>query len=312
MRTRRLGSDGPEISVIGFGAWEMGGNHWGPNPDEDVLARAVHAGLDAGMTWVDTAEVYGSGTSEEILGRALRGRDDVMVFTKLAPGPAGSGFKPDQVRRGAENSLRRLGREVIDLYQLHWPDGNVPVEETWEAMAGLAAEGLVRYIGVSNFNVELIDRCLKVRHVDSLQPHFSMLYRSPRDELLPFCARNGIGVISYGPLAFGLLTGALTTETTFDDTDWRSGKLGMGNYERLFAPDARRAHLDTVDRLRPIADRLGISPAELALAWNVSQHGVTGAIAGSRSPEHTATNARAGEVTLSDKDLEEIEAVLEG
>lgn len=312
MKMRRLGADGPEISVIGFGAWEMGGTAWGPNPEEDVMTAAIHAGLDAGMNWVDTAEVYGDGVSEEIIGRALKGRDDILIFTKVAPGGSGSGFRPEQVRAAATTSLRRLGRDVIDLYQLHWPSSDVPIEDTWGAMAELAAEGIVRSIGVSNFNTELLEKCLGIRHVDSLQPHFSMLKREPLDDLLPFCAEHGIGVISYGPLGFGLLTGAITMETTFHDEDWRSGKTGMGNYEKLFAPEARAKHLAVVDALRPIADRLGVTLAQLALAWNVHQIGVTGAIAGSRDAGHTAENAGAGDVTLSDKDLHEIDAVLAG
>ena len=309
---RRLGADGPEISVVGFGAWEMGGSHWGPNPEEDVLGAAIHAGLDAGMNWIDTAEVYGNGVSEEVIGRVLGSRDDVLVFTKVAPSPTGSGFTPEQVRAAAQKSLRRLQREVIDVYQLHWPSGDVPIEETWGAMAELAAEGIVRYIGVSNFNVELLERCLAVRHVDSLQPHFSMLKRDARDDLLPFCDQKGIGVVAYGPLGFGLLTGAITMETTFHDEDWRAGKTGLGNYERLFAPEARAKHLAVVDSLRPVADRLGVSLAELALAWNIHQTGVTGAIAGSRDPAHTGTNARAGHLVLTEKDLEEIEGLLAG
>jgi len=311
LKKKKLGSLGPEISVVGFGAWEMGGAHWGPNPEEDIVIAAVRAGIDAGMTWIDTAEVYGKGTSEEILGRAIRDVPDVLLFTKVAPKPAGTGFAPEQVREACEKSLSLLGRDAIDLFQLHWPDENVPLEDTWGAMASLVDEGKVRYIGVSNFSVELIERCEKIRHVDSLQPQYSMLAREPEKDLLPFCARNGTGVISYGPLAYGLLSGAITMETTFSDTDWRSGKMGMGNYEKLFAPEARAKHLELVEQLRVVADRLGITTAQLALAWNFHQHGVTGAIAGSRSAKHTTENADAGDMPLSEKDLEEIASVLE-
>lgn len=158
MRTRRLGSHGPEISVVGFGAWEMGGAHWGPNPSDDVLDAALRAGFEGGMDWVDTAEVYGRGTSETLLSRTLRDFPDVLVFTKVAPKPAGSGFDPEGVRTACDASLRRLGREAIDLYQLHWPDGGVAVEDTWGAMASLVEAGKVRWIGVSNFSTELIER----------------------------------------------------------------------------------------------------------------------------------------------------------
>ena len=310
MDTRQLGSNGPIISVVGFGAWEAGGMAWGPNPPDDQTIRAMQAGIDSGMTWIDTAEVYGGGRSEELVGQAVRGRDDVLVFTKLAPKPAGSGYDAASVSAGAQASLRRLGRDVIDLYQLHWPDRSVDIAETWEAMAGLVDEGLVRAIGVSNFGSDLIERCAAIRHVDSLQPHFSMLWRRGRDDLFPLCESNGTGIIAYGPLGFGLLTGAITAETEFGDDDWRGGGHGMGNYERFFAPGNREKMLQVVDDLRPIADRLDITLAQLALAWVIHQKGVTGAIAGSRSPEHVAENAGAGSVRLEAKDLEEIESVL--
>jgi aryl-alcohol dehydrogenase-like predicted oxidoreductase len=310
MKTKKLGSEGPEISVVGFGAWEAGGEAWGPNPPDDQTIAAIHAGIDAGMNWVDTAEVYGGGRSEELVGKALAGRDSVLVFTKLGPNGAGTGFARDEVRAGAEASLKRLGREVIDLYQLHWPDHKVPLEETWEAMAGLVDEGLVKWIGLSNFEQDDIERCEKISHVDSLQPQFSMLHQDGRRDLLPFCGKNGTGVICYGPLAFGLLTGAFNKDTKFTDDDWRGGKTPMGYYEDFYAPGKFEENLDKVDSLRPIAERLGASLAQLALAWVSHQEGVTAAIAGSRSPKHVAENAGGGDVVLEDKDLEEIDSLL--
>jgi aryl-alcohol dehydrogenase-like predicted oxidoreductase len=311
VKTRKLGARGPEISVVGYGAWEAGGMAWGPNPPDDQVVRAMRVAIDNGVTWIDTAEVYGGGKSEELVGEAIGGRDDVLVFTKLAPKGAGSGFDTAGVRAGCEASLKRLGRDPMDLYQLHWPDESVPVEETWQAMAALVDDGLVRHIGVSNFDQSLIERCEKIRHVDSLQPHFSMLWRKARDEgLLRFCKENGTGVIAYAPLGYGLLTGAFDKDTTFSDDDWRSGGHGMRAYERLFAPGRFEENLDVVDSLRPIADRSGITLAQLALAWVVHQEGVTGAIAGSRNPEHVVENTRGGDVNLSDKDLEEIETLL--
>lgn len=310
MRTTKLGSQGPEISVVGFGAWEAGGQAWGPNPPDDQTIAAVHAGIDAGMNWVDTAEVYGGGRSEELVGEALSGYEEVLVFTKLAPKGAGSGFGRNQVRSGAEASLKRLGRDVIDLYQLHWPDRKVPIEETWEAMAALVEDGLVNNIGLSNFQRDAIERCEKIRHVDSLQPQFSMLHQEGRSDLFPFCRSNGTGIICYGPLAFGLLTGAITKETKFSDDDWRGGKTPMGYYGEFYAPGKFEENLSKVDSLRPIADRLDISLARLALAWVTHQEGVSGAIAGSRSPKHVAENAAAGDVVLEDKDLKEIDSLL--
>ena len=178
MQRRKLGSAGPEISVIGFGAWEAGGMAWGPNPPDEQTIAAMTTALDAGIDWIDTAEVYGGGRSEELVGRAVAGRNDVYVFTKVAPKPAGSGFDSAGVRAGAEASLRRLDLEVIDLLQLHWPSEDVEIEETWEAMALLVEDGLVRHIGVSNFDRELIEGCEAICHVDSLQPQFSTVARS--------------------------------------------------------------------------------------------------------------------------------------
>ena len=310
MRTQRLGSSGPEVSVIGYGSWEAGGGIWGANPPEDQLIDAIRSGLDAGINWIDTAEIYGKGKSETIVGLAAEGRDDVMIFTKVAPRGAGTGFEPDRVRVAAESSLKRLGRDTIDLFQLHWPDDSVEVEDTWEAMAALKAEGIVRYIGVSNFDRSLIERCEKIEHVDSLQPQFSMLHRDGRDDLFPFCRANGTGIICYGPLAYGLLTGVIDRDTKFEDDDWRSGGTGIGYYRELFAPGVIDKNLEIVEGLRPIADRLGITPAQLALAWVVHQDGVTGAIAGSRSTKHVVENGEAGDVQLEQKDLDEIESLL--
>lgn len=310
MKMNKLGSQGPEISVIGFGAWEAGGMAWGPNPPDEQVIEAMTTAIDSGVNWIDTAEVYGGGRSEELVAEAVRGRDEVMVFTKVAPKDSGSGFDRHGVRAGAEKSLDRLEREVIDLYQLHWRDESIAVEETWEAMAQLVEDGLARHIGVSNFDQNLIERCERVRHVDSLQPHFSMLRRDAASDLLPLCEANGTGVIAYGPLAFGLLTGAVTRDTKFSDDDWRSGKHGMGYYDSLFAPGVIERNLDIVDSLRVVAERLGCSLPQLALAWVFHQKGVTGAIAGSRSPGHVRENAEAGSLELTEDDLEEIDGLL--
>jgi aryl-alcohol dehydrogenase-like predicted oxidoreductase len=310
MKTRRLGSQGPEISVIGFGAWEAGGMAWGPNPPDEQTLEAMRGAIDSGMAWIDTAEVYGGGRSEELVARATEGHDDVRVFTKVAPKPAGSGFDKSGIRAAAEKSLGRLKRDSIDLYQLHWRANNVEIEETWEAMARLVEDRLVKYLGVSNFDRDLIERCERIRHVDSLQPPFSMLEQQGRNDLFVFCESNGTGIIAYGPLGYGLLTGAFTKDTEFGDDDWRGGGHGMPPYERLFAPGKFEQKLDLVDSLRPTADRLNITVAQLALAWVTHQVGVTGAIAGSRSPVHVSENAGAGSVDLSDKDLDEIEGIL--
>ena len=307
MRRRRLGSDGPEISVVGFGAWEAGGgSEWGEAPPEEQTLEAIGANYDDGIDWIDTAEVYGDGRSEELVAKAIGGRrDEILLFSKVAPSPNGSGFKPEQVRSACEGSLRRLATDRLDLYQLHWPDGTgIPLEDTWGAMASLVDDGLVRFIGVSNFDRPLIERCEAIRHVDSLQQEFSMLQRQDAD-LIRWCGEQGTGVLSYGPLAFGLLTGAITSETTFRTGDFRADEESDG----LFGSGFRR-NLAIVDDLRTIADRLGVTLAQLALAWNVHQPGVTAAIAGSRNPEHVRSNGAAGDVELDEATRSELDAIV--
>lgn len=307
MRVRQLGSKGLEMSVIGFGAWEAGGDAWGANESDETVTGAMRAGLDAGMSWIDTAEVYGKGVSERLVGRAVADRRDrVLVATKLGPAPEGSGFLPDQVRAGCEGSLGRLGIDVIDLYQLHWPDSTgVPIEDTWGAMTELQDAGKVRFLGVSNFDRALIERCEAIRHVDSLQQEFSMLALDDR-ELIRWCGEQGTGVVSYGPLGFGLLTGKVSREQAMSASDWRRSDEGPFTEERL------DHDLAIVEALRPIAERLGITMAQLALAWNVAQPGVTSAIAGSRDPGHARDNAAAGDTELDEQTMVEIERVLTG
>lgn len=309
MRRNRLGSRGPELSAIGFGAWEAGGgSEWGHSPPEEQVVEAILTVFESGIDWIDTAEVYGRGRSEELVARAIAGRrDQVVIATKVAPQPEGSGFEAAQVRSACEGSLRRLGTDHVDLYQLHWPDERgVPVEETWDAMAALVDDGLVRSIGVSNFDRPLIERCEAIRHVDSLQQEFSMLRLEDRD-LIGWCGEQGTGVLSYGPLAYGLLTGGITSETRFDEGDFRGGEEEGGS---LFARGNRERNLAHVEALRPIAQRLGITLAQLALAWNVAQPGVTAAIAGSRNPDHVRSNAGAGDIVLDEPTLVELDAVL--
>lgn len=291
--------------MIGYGAWEAGGTAWGPNESEDVVIDAIRAGLEAGIDWIDTAEVYGDGVSEMLVGRAISGRrDEVVVATKVAPQSEGSGFAPTQVREACEKSLGRLGIDRIDLYQLHWPDETgVPLEDTWGAMCELQDAGLIGSIGVSNFDRGQIETCLAIRHVDSLQPEFSMLVRENAD-LIRWCGEQGVGVITYGPLAFGLLTGAIKTDTRFPPGDWRGEKQEDGPFADL----ARS--LEVVDRIRPVAERLGCTMSQLALVWNVHQPGVTAAIAGSRNPAHVQANAAAGDIELDEATLAELGALL--
>lgn len=314
MRTHRLGSQGPELSVIGYGSWEAGGTAWGANESDEAVIGAMQAALDAGINWIDTAEVYGDGVSESLVGRAIASRrDEVTIASKVAPEPEGSGFRPEQIHVACDASLGRLGVEAIDLYQLHWPDElGTPVEDSWGAMAELQQAGKVRWIGVSNFDRSLIERCEAIRHVDSLQPEFSMLDRR-QAELIAWCGVQGTGVVSYGPLAYGLLTGAITADTTYVEGDWRgqSSEPGEPDELNLFARDVLPEALTVVEMLRPVAERLGATLPQLALAWNAHQPGVTSAIAGSRNPGHVRSNSAGGDLSLDAETLAELDHVLE-
>jgi aryl-alcohol dehydrogenase-like predicted oxidoreductase len=303
VQRRPLGNGGPEISVVGFGSWEAGGAHWGPNQSERQVIGAIHAGLDAGMTWVDTAEVYGQGISERLVGRAVADRrEHAMVFTKVAP-DEGSGLRPEQIHAAIDASLERLGLDHVDLYQVHWPADDVPLEETWGAMAQLVEAGKARRIGVSNFDRPRVETCQAIHPVASVQNEFSLLSRGDQRELLPWLAEQGIAYLAYSPLAAGRLTGAMRPDHTFGNDDWRSGRGEFADWrdegqEWGFDPGPLGRDLARVEQMRPIAERLGVSVAALALRWALEQTGVTAVIAGSRSAEHTRDNAVAGEIEL--------------
>lgn len=321
--TARLGSMGPELTRVGFGAWAIGGPYqfgWGPVDDDESVAAIRHA-VEAGVTWIDTAAIYGLGHSEEVVGRALepyRPGEDVLVFTKCARNWYHSGGKeivtdlrPESIRFECEQSLRRLGLERIDLYQFHWPDlvTGTPVEESWATMAALQDEGKVRWIGVSNFTVDLLERIEAVRHVDSLQPPLSLVNRRARDELVPWCAEHGTGVIVYSPMASGLLTGAF-------DHD-RIARLAPGDW-RLTAPASAHfrepwfsRNLALVERLKPIAERLDTTLGALAIAWTLHVPGVTAAIVGARRPGQVDGWLPAPGIRLSGADVAEIERAVE-
>lgn len=311
MEMRTLGRRGPAISVVGFGTWEAGGDQWGSRPDADSL-RAMHAAIDAGVNWIDTAEAYGGGRSEELVGEVLRERrDEVLVFTKVAH--FASGLRPEDIRRAIRGSLKRLGTDRIDLYQIHWPAEHLlPVEDAWGTLAELAEEGLAVHVGVSNFDRALIERCLPIRHVDSVQNRLSLLAQRDRDDLLPWLAERGIGYLGYSALAFGLLTGRISRETRFEPGDWRNGHGDVGYYDEYFAPDVIGPHLDRVDRLRAVAGRLDVPVGTLAIRAMVELSGVTGVIVGSRDERHVRENARAGELRLDEATRREVEAIFLG
>src|SRR4051794_25857452 len=289
MDTRQLGTSDLHVTRIGFGAWAIGGGGWefawGTQDDSDSVA-AIHEALDAGVNWIDTAAVYGLGHSEEVVARALEGvRDRPYIFTKCSMvwdkrRQIGHSLKADSIRRECEASLRRLRVDAIDLYQIHWPDPAEDIEEGWAAMAALQRQGKVRHIGVSNFNVAQMKRAQAIAPITSLQPRYSLIHRDIEAEVLPFAARENIGVIAYSPMASGLLTGAMTPARIagLPADDWRRGH---GDFRE---PQLSR-NLRLVRLLRAIGDRHARAPGEVAVAWVLREPAVTGAIVGARRPD---------------------------
>jgi aryl-alcohol dehydrogenase-like predicted oxidoreductase len=321
LQKRQLGKSGLEITTVGFGSWAVGGGGWsfgwGPQDDEESIAAIRHA-VSLGVNWVDTAAIYGLGHSEEVVGRAIQGipaTDRPLIFTKCGliadrAKPfevAQRNLRPESIRRECEDSLRRLGVDRIDLYQFHWADETgTPIEDSWGEMSRLVQEGKIRAAGVSNFTVALLERCEKVRHVDSLQPPFSLIRRDSGAELIPWCAEHGTGVIVYSPMQAGLLT------DTFDAA--RVAKLAEDDWRRRtkeFQEPNLSRNLALRDALRPIAARHNASIAATAVAWTLHWPGVTGAIVGARAPKQVEGWVRAGDVALTPQDLEEVAQAVE-
>ncbi len=313
---RILGTSGLEITKVGFGAWAIGGGGWsfgwGPQDDVASLAAMRHA-LDLGINWIDTAAVYGLGHSEELVGRLLRELPPArrpFVFTKCGViwderrpmGVARRVLKPESIRAECEASLRRLGVERIDLYQFHWPDETgTPVEDSWAEMARLVEEGKVRAAGVSNFSIALLARCEAVRHVDSLQPPFSLIRREVAAGEIPWCGEHGTGVIAYSPMQSGILTESFSAA--------RVASLAPDDWRRR-AAEFQEPHLGRNlalrDALRPIARRHGTTVSAVAVAWTLAWPGLTGAIVGARSPEQVDGWIRGATLELTAEDLQEI------
>jgi aryl-alcohol dehydrogenase-like predicted oxidoreductase len=314
MQTRKFGKTDMETTPIGFGSWAVGGSGWaagwGPQDDEESVG-AIRRALELGVNWIDTAAVYGLGHSEEIVARALEGVSErPYVLTKCSMvwdenGEIGHSIKAESVKRECENSLRRLRTDAIDLYQIHWPNPEEEIEEGWSAMAELKAEGKVRHIGVSNFDVEQMKRAQEIAQVESLQPPYSMLSREIEDEILPFCQEHNIAVIVYSPMKSGLLTGKMTHERaqSLPKDDWRSRAPAFQE------PQLSR-NLELVEFLREIGNRHGVSPAEVAIAWTLSHPAVTGAIVGARRPDQVDGVVGAADLKLTGDELDEIEAFL--
>ncbi|MEU2134825.1 aldo/keto reductase [Streptomyces sp. NPDC018352] len=304
------------LSAIGFGAWEAsGGGTWGPNPSSDQVVRAIHAAFDTGVNWIDTAEVYGGGGgSERMVGEALAGHPDIKVCTKVAPENEDH-YSDKGMRAALEQSLTRLGRDRADVYLLHWPADSIPVHQPWQTLTRLKAEGLVGAIGLSNYPMADIETCAATGELDYLQIQASPLHRTELTEFGPLCERHDIGLMAYGPLAYGLLTGSLDPEAEL--TDWRGGQVGsddffcVENYARFFAPTARIRHERTINTLRDLAEHhAGTSLARMALMWLLAQQEVTCAIVGTRNPAHAADNADTAHHTLPPDILRRIDDVL--
>ena len=311
MQTKQLGNSELKITPIGLGAWAMGGGgwqwSWGPQDDEDSIT-AIHEALDHGINWIDTAAVYGLGHSEEVVARALRGWSNrPYIFTKAervwdANGNISGSLKAESIRKEVEASLRRLQVDVIDLYQIHWPEPDEDIEEGWSEMLRLKAAGKVRYVGVSNFNVTQMNRALELGPITSLQPPYSLVARSVEEEILPFAAAHGIGVIVYSPMYSGLLTGAMTRAriASLAPDDWRRRDANF--QEPLLSHNLRLVQL-----LRDIGSRHGATPGEVAIAWTLTNPAVTGAIVGMRNPKQVRGVVGAAELSLTQNELEEIE-----
>ena len=314
MQTRKLGNSDLRITPVGYGAWAIGGSGWqfawGSQNDNDSVA-AIHRSLELGVNWIDTAAVYGLGHSEEVVARALKSWSGPRpyVFTKCGlrwdtQGNVRKVLKSDSIQREVEDSLRRLSVDVIDLYQIHWPPepDSGELEEGWSMLARLKQQGKLRWTGVSNFNVRQLRRAQAIAPVTSLQPPYSLVHREIEDQVLPYCLREGIGVIVYSPMASGLLTGAMTRERALKlpKDDWRK------NHPDFTEPQLSR-NLALVDRLQEIGRRYNRSAGEVAVAWTLPHPAVTGAIVGARNASQAEGVMRVGDFRLTDEDVTEIE-----
>ncbi len=311
MKTNQLGNSDLHITPIGLGAWAIGGKWqwgWGEQDDKESIETIQYA-LDKGVNWIDTAPVYGLGHSEEVVGKAIKGiSQKPLIFTKCCftwdeKGEITPSLKAEKVREEVEASLKRLDIETIDLYQIHWPNPEEEIEEGWETMANLVKEGKIRYIGVSNHNVDQMEKLEKIAHISSLQPPYSLLNRDYEEKTLPWCKNNQTGVICYSPMASGMLTGKMTRERIAElKDDWRKE-----------APDFTEPKLTrnllVVDKLREVATKHQCEVTEIALAWVLKNSSVTGAITGMRSPAQVDGLVGAVDVNLDQADIDLIESV---
>jgi aryl-alcohol dehydrogenase-like predicted oxidoreductase len=312
MENRQLGASSVYISPITLGTWAIGGWMWG-GTDEKQAISAIRASIDAGITTIDTAAVYGFGLSEQIIGKAIKGRrDQVVIATKCGmrwDTDVGSepwhqkdmhgrdviirkNSRPESIIHECEQSLKRLGVDVIDLYQIHWPDSSTPFEDSWNAMVKLQHEGKVRAIGVSNYSLEQLRHIHEIRRVDSLQPPYSLIRRGIEKDLLPFCQRHQIGVLAYSPLERGLLTGRVGVDREFAKGDHRRDLP-------MFSKENRKKALIVLEEIRPIADKHRATLSQIILNCTIHMPGITAAIVGARGPDQALENAKAGDLVLT-------------
>ena len=313
MQIRKLGYTDLKLTTVGLGTWAIGGPWqfgWGPQDDDEAIA-AILASLETGINWIDTAPVYGLGHSEELVGKALKQTNQKpIIATKFSllwndKKEKERSLKAQSIRQECHDSLERLGIETIDLYQIHWPEPEEDLEQAWEEMARLAEEGKIRYLAVSNFNVEQIERIHKIHPVACLQPPYSMLHREVEDELLAYCAQNDIGVVAYSPMQRGLLTGKFSPE--------RLASLPLDDHRRAnadFHEPRFTATLELVEQLEPIAERNGKTLAQLSISWVLRRPEVTSAIVGTRKPEQILETAPASGWILNEEDINQIEQLL--
>ena len=303
LATKQLGNSDLQVTAIGFGAWAIGGGDWqfswGHQEDDDSVA-AIQRALELGINWIDTAAIYGLGHSEEVVAKALHGSSHKpYVFTKCSmrwdeDRKIYRSLKAGSVQEEVENSLTRLRIEAIDLYQIHWPDPADEIEEGWEAMARLQKQGKIRWLGVSNFNVEQMKRAQAIAPITSLQPPYSLLNRKVEDEILPFCKQNNIGVINYSPMSSGMLTGKMTAERiqNMPDDDWRRKSPNFNE------PKLSR-NLKLVELLREIGDAHQVEPGVVAVAWTLRNPAITAAIVGARNASQVEGTIKASDFRLS-------------
>jgi len=324
MQARQLGSSDVKVSPVIFGAWAIGGWMWGGNEEQDSI-DAIRAAIEHGVNTIDTAAIYGMGHSEELVGRAIKGRrDQVVIATKCGmrwdssegsdpwqqqdnegrPITIRRNAKPGSIANECEQSLKRLGIDVIDLYQIHWPDTTTAVEDSMHAMSKLQEQGKIRAIGVSNYNVEWLRRAVKAAPVASLQPPYSLIQRKIEKDILPFCRSHDVGLIVYSPLERGLLTGKVTPDREFAPGDHRAT-------HKYFTVENRKRVLAALEKIRPIADKHKASFAQLAINWTIHEPGITAALVGARNAEQAAHNAGAMNFTLTPDERAAIRAAFD-